>query len=187
MFGHQTIRHTPQQNGVAEHMNWTLQERTCCMLFNASLLKDFWADAIAIAYYLVNCSLSSSIECKTMEEVWSNHSVDYSNLKIFGCSAYVCVDDGKLEPRSKKYIFVGYALGVKGYRLWCLDHQSPKIFIEKDVVYHEFAMLSSSGDTVTPYASTRSTVTEQVEVETEIEVLPHKNTMSDSIEEKAPS
>jgi hypothetical protein len=31
------------------------------------------------------------------------------------------VNDGKLKPRSKKCIFLDYADGVKGYRLWCWD------------------------------------------------------------------
>ena len=29
-----TVRHTPQHNGVAEHMNRTLMEKVRCMLFN---------------------------------------------------------------------------------------------------------------------------------------------------------
>ena len=44
-------------------------------------------------------------------------SIDYSNLKIFGCDAYIYVNDEKLEPRARKCIFVGYDLGVKGYRV----------------------------------------------------------------------
>ena len=49
-------------------------------------------------------------------------------------------------------------------------------------------MLSSSGDTIAPSdAGTHSTVIEQVEVKTEIEVVPRKNTVPDPIEEEAPS
>jgi hypothetical protein len=39
------------------------------------------------------------------------------------------VNDGKLEPMSKKCIFLGYEDGVKGYRLWCSDPRSPKFII----------------------------------------------------------
>ena len=38
---HHTVRHTPQQNGVAKHMNRTLMEKVICMLSNAQLLKSF--------------------------------------------------------------------------------------------------------------------------------------------------
>ena len=42
---------------------------------------------------------------------------DYSQLKVFGCTAYAHVDNGKLEPRAVKCLFLGYSSGVKGYKL----------------------------------------------------------------------
>ena len=42
------------QNGVAERMNRTLLERARCMLSNAGLDKEFWAEAVSSACYLVN-------------------------------------------------------------------------------------------------------------------------------------
>ena len=55
------MRETPQQNGVAERMNRTLLENVCCMLSNAGLSKNFWAEALAYACYLVNRLPSSAI------------------------------------------------------------------------------------------------------------------------------
>ena len=52
-------------------MNRTLLERAWCMLSNAGLLKCFWVEAVNIACYLVNRSLSTVIDFKTLEEVWS--------------------------------------------------------------------------------------------------------------------
>ena len=49
-----TIPNTPQQNGVAERMNRTLNERARSMRLHASLPKFFWADAISTAAYLIN-------------------------------------------------------------------------------------------------------------------------------------
>ncbi|KAH9754791.1 hypothetical protein KPL71_015554 [Citrus sinensis] len=43
---HFTVRDTPQQNGVAEHMNRTILEKVQCMLSNTGLGKEFWAEAI---------------------------------------------------------------------------------------------------------------------------------------------
>ena len=51
---HFTVRETPQQNGVAERMNMTLLEKVRCMLSNAGLSKNFWAEALAYACYLIN-------------------------------------------------------------------------------------------------------------------------------------
>ncbi|KAG8485819.1 hypothetical protein CXB51_019218 [Gossypium anomalum] len=59
--------------------------------------------------------------------------------KIFGCPAYAHVDNGKLEPRSIKCVFLGYKAGVKGYKLWCPENR--KVVISRDVVFDETAML----------------------------------------------
>jgi hypothetical protein len=40
---------------------------------------------------------------------------------VFGCAAYAHVDNGKLEPRAIKCVFLGYGSGVKAYKLWNPD------------------------------------------------------------------
>jgi len=70
---------------------------------------------------LINQSPSTAIDFKTPEEVWSGTPANFSHLRVFGCPAYFHINDGKLEPRTKKVIFLGYATVVKGYRLWYHD------------------------------------------------------------------
>ena len=53
---HRTCTRCPQQNGVAERMNKTLLERARCMLNQAKLRKQFWAETVATTSYLINCS-----------------------------------------------------------------------------------------------------------------------------------
>ena len=65
------------------------------------------------ACYLINHSPAIAIEKKTPQEVWSDSPPTYSDLKIFGCPAYAHVDNGKLESRSMKCIFLGYKSAVK--------------------------------------------------------------------------
>ncbi|MCQ7691360.1 DDE-type integrase/transposase/recombinase, partial [Salmonella enterica] len=159
---HRTVRMTPQQNGVAERMNRTLLERARCMISNAGLTKDFWVEAINMACYVGNCAPSAALNFKTPEEVWSGTPTDYSDLKIFGCPAYMHVNEGKLEPRAKKCIFLGYASGVKGYRLWCSDPKSPKFVISRDVTFDELSMLSSKEEST---SCTNDSAQKQVELE----------------------
>ncbi|KAG8473990.1 hypothetical protein CXB51_034146 [Gossypium anomalum] len=136
---HLTVRHTPQQNGVVERMNRTIMENFRCMLSNANLLKSFWAETVSTACFLINRSSSVAIEKKTPQEVWSGNPANYSNLKIFGCPAYAHVDNGKLEPRSIKCVFLGYKAGVKGYKLLCPKNR--KVVISRDAIFYETAML----------------------------------------------
>ena len=49
-----TILGTPQQNGVTERMNRTLNERARTMRLHAGLSKTFWADAVSTTTYLLN-------------------------------------------------------------------------------------------------------------------------------------
>lgn len=115
------------------------------------------------ASFLVNRSPSTTIESKTLFEVWSRSPVDYFQLRAFGCSAYNYVGDGKLEQRAKKCIFLGYAYGVKGYRLRCSDPKSLKLIISRNVTFNEFASLNSQkGKTI---AESNHGVREQAELE----------------------
>ncbi|KAG8485645.1 hypothetical protein CXB51_018863 [Gossypium anomalum] len=134
-----TVRHTPQQNGVAERMNRTIIEKVLCMLSNTNLPKSFWAEAASTACFLINRSPSVAIEKKTPQEVWFGNPTDYSDLRIFGCPVYAHFDNRKLEPRSIKCVFLCYKAGVKGYKLWCPENR--KVVISRDVVFDETAML----------------------------------------------
>jgi len=44
----------------------------------------------------------------------------------------------KLESKSRKCVFLGYANGVKGYRLW--DLTAHKVVISRDVIFAEDKM-----------------------------------------------
>ena len=67
------------------------------MLSQAKLEKEFWAEAVSTACYLTNCSPHTALNFKCPQEVWYSSPIDYSNLKIFGCNAYIHVNEGKLD------------------------------------------------------------------------------------------
>jgi transposase InsO family protein len=115
---HFTVLKTPQQNGVAEHMNRTLVERVRCMLSYLGLSKVFWGEALSYARHIVNRLPLAALNGRTPLEVWSGSPAnDYDSMRIFGCSAYYHVTESKLDLRAKKAIFLGFSGGVKGYRL----------------------------------------------------------------------
>ncbi|KAA0043186.1 pentatricopeptide repeat-containing protein [Cucumis melo var. makuwa] len=132
---HRTIAYTLQQNGVAERMNRTLMERVRCMISEAKISEKFWVKALATATYTVNKSPCVSIDMKTPEERWTGAIPKLSNLKPFGCTAYVYIKQSQIEPRALKCMFVGYPDGVKGYKLW--DFSKERSLISRDVVFKE--------------------------------------------------
>ncbi|WVZ14807.1 hypothetical protein V8G54_012373 [Vigna mungo] len=136
---HRTVVGTPQQNGLAERMNRTILERVRCMLLGSRLSKAFWGEAANTAVYLINRSPSSALNFKTPMEVWSGRPANYSHLRVFGSLAFAHVRGDKLDSRAAKCIFLGYAEGVKGYRLWRLDSPS-KLIISRDVIFDETRM-----------------------------------------------
>ncbi|GJU21576.1 retrovirus-related pol polyprotein from transposon TNT 1-94 [Tanacetum coccineum] len=133
-----TTAYTPQQNRVAEQMNRTLLERARAMLATASLGKSLWAKAVNNACYVINRSPSTAVELKTPMEMWTGKPVNYSDLYIFRSLVYEIYntqETTKLDPKSKKCLFLGYADGVKGYRLW--DPTAHKVVVSRDVVFME--------------------------------------------------
>ena len=96
-------------------MNRTLLERIRCMIFHAKLPKTFYGEAVNTEAYIINLSTSVAIGFKTPYEMWTGHKPSLDHLRVFGCLAYVHVKQGKLEPREKRCLFIGYPSGVKGY------------------------------------------------------------------------
>ncbi|RVW14253.1 Retrovirus-related Pol polyprotein from transposon TNT 1-94 [Vitis vinifera] len=180
---HRTVRHTPQQNGVAEQMNQTLVQRARCMRIDAGLSKKLWAEAVNTAAYLVNRSPLTAIDFKTPQEVWFGKPSNYSGLKIFGCPAYAHVSDGKLEPRAMKCIFLVYATGVKGYRLWCTKDRTPKFIISRDMTFDESAMFGQRKEFGDLAGTSKTNLGANQKVEFEVDA-PMENGVDDTSEEQ---
>lgn len=139
---HFTTVYTPQQNVVFERLNRTVLEKVWSMLSEFGLLEEFWAEAVNTAIYLVNLSPSSAIKISTPFELRHKRMADNSRLRIFGCIAYLLIPKEhriKLEPTSKKCCFLGYASGVKGYKLWYLV--ACKVIVSRDVSFNQPGLL----------------------------------------------
>jgi len=128
------VHYTMQQNRVVERMNITLLENSKCMLSNSGLNRSFWVKAINTTCYLVNCSPFIVLGFRTSIEVWSNKTIEYSMLKVFGCPTYYHASEGKLDPKAKKNVFMEYEDGIKGFRIWSLSER--KIIMSKDIIFH---------------------------------------------------
>lgn len=131
--------YSPQSNGVAERKNRSLQEMASCMLLDANLPKRYWGEATLTATFIQNRLPSRAVD-KTPFELWTGNKPNLTDLRIFGCEAYVRVPDAKrkkFDPRSKKLVFVGYSGCHKGYRF--LDVETNRIIISRDAEFLELA------------------------------------------------
>ncbi|KAJ0885211.1 putative RNA-directed DNA polymerase [Helianthus annuus] len=112
--------HTPTQNGVAERKNRHLLEVARALLFQMTVPKPFWANAVSTACFLIN----------RMPSIVLNGDIPFLVLcpekplypippKIFGSTCFVHDTHShptKLDPKSVKCVFVGYCRVQKGYR-----------------------------------------------------------------------
>ncbi|TXG47927.1 hypothetical protein EZV62_027221 [Acer yangbiense] len=67
-------------------------------------------------------------------EMWTGKPADYSNLHSFGCPMYIMYnaqERAKLDLKSRRCIFLGYADGVKGYCVW--DPTTHKVIVSREV------------------------------------------------------
>ena len=88
-----TTRYTPQQNGVAERKNRTIMDMVRCMLKAKQMSKEFWAEPVATAVYILNRCPTKSVQDKTPKEAWSRRRPSIRHLRVFGCIAYAHVPD----------------------------------------------------------------------------------------------
>lgn len=133
-----TTPYAPEQNGTAERMNRTIQEKARCMLIDATLDKKYWAEATSTAVYLINRCPSKAINNRIPEEVWSGRPINLKHLRSFGCDAMLHIPKEKRrkwDEKSNKMIFVGYSEITKGYKLMDPIHHTVKI--GRDVIFLE--------------------------------------------------
>ncbi|GMJ05590.1 hypothetical protein HRI_004228200 [Hibiscus trionum] len=133
-----TVRYTPQQNGVAERKNRTILDMARSMIKGKHLPRNFWAEVVRCAVYLLNRCPTKSVRNMTPDEAWSGKKPGIGNLKIFGCIAYAHVPEQirkKLDDRGEKCIFICYDERSKAYRLY--NPLTKKLIISRDVEFDE--------------------------------------------------
>ena len=134
-----TTPHNPHQNGVAERMNRTLCELVRTMLNHKKLPKSFWAEALNAAMHVRNRVTTRGLGSHTTPyEVLHGRKPNLSYLRVFGCRCWYNLRKSqvdKLDPRAREAVMIGYARGVRGYKLW--DVAECKVVVSRDVKFDE--------------------------------------------------
>ncbi|KAH9686293.1 Integrase catalytic domain-containing protein [Citrus sinensis] len=121
-IGHQfSSPRTPQQNGVVERKNRSIQEMARTMLNENALPKYFWAEAVNTTCYVLNRVLIRSYLNKTPYELWKDRKPNIGYFKVFGCKCFILNTKdnfGKFDPKYDVGIFLGYSNTSKAYRVY---------------------------------------------------------------------
>ena len=133
-----TLPRSPQQNGVVERKNRLILNITRSMLKSKKMLKELWAEVVDCAVYLSNRCPTKNVQGKTPQQAWSRKKPTIFHLRVFGSIACVHVPDqerSKLDDMSEKYVFIGYDLSSKGYKLY--NPSTKKVIVSRDVEFDE--------------------------------------------------
>ncbi|CAM8948310.1 unnamed protein product [Rhodiola kirilowii] len=112
---------TPQQNGVVERKNQTIQEMARVMLHEKKVPLKFWAEAMNTACYVINRVMIQFGTEKTCYELWKGKKPTAKYFHIFGSQCYILRDREylqKLDPKSDEGIFLGYSTNSRAHRVY---------------------------------------------------------------------
>src|SRR5574338_721645 len=88
---------TPQQNGVVEQKNRTLQECARTLLNGTTLPKQFWAEAVATACYVLNRVSIRPLTKHTPYELFNGRKPNISYFRVFGSKCFLLNTKDKLR------------------------------------------------------------------------------------------
>jgi hypothetical protein len=125
------------QNGLAEHAIRTTIDDTHTLIQDSGLGYAYWAEAAAYSIDTQNmiplCRHPSAIPTKAFSGERQN--VEY--LHVFGSKCWAKIPaaqrESKLDPRSTKCQFLGYASGRGNYKVQ--EVGSRRVFVLQDVVF----------------------------------------------------
>jgi len=138
--------YTPQENGVSEHANRTLNNLTWSMIANTkevlqkkSLPTSLWSHAIHHAAWIKNQVFTHSLDSNiTPYQAYFKRKPSLTTLQLFGCKAYMHtlkVDQSKFTECTIECIHVRFVEEKRAYLLYSQDKR--QLFESQDVEFEE--------------------------------------------------
>jgi hypothetical protein len=117
------IARTPQQNGVVERKNRTIQEMARTMLMDSKLTDIFWTQAMHTTIHIQNRVILRNNTNKTPYELRKGRPTNVKHFIVFRSKCYIKREDGrieKFESHVEKGVLVGYSSTRKEYKCYNL-------------------------------------------------------------------
>jgi transposase InsO family protein len=118
-----SVARTPQQNGVVERKNRTVQEMARTMIMDSKLTDIFWTQAVHTIIHIQNRVMLRNNTDKTPYELWKGRPTNVKHFRVFGRKCYIKREDGrmgKFDSHVDKGILVGYSSTRKAYKCYNL-------------------------------------------------------------------
>jgi hypothetical protein len=116
-----SIARTPQQNGVVERKNKTVQEMARTMIMDSKLTNIFWTQAVHTTIHIQNRVMLRNNTDKTPYKLRKGRPTNVKHFRVFGSKCYIKIEDGrmgKFDSRVDKGILVGYSSTRKAYKCY---------------------------------------------------------------------
>ena len=118
-----TVHDTPEHNGVAERLNWTLVECVRAMTHMSGLPKSLWGEAIMHSTWVKNRTSMRRLGKKTPYEMLYTEKPNLEKVPVWGCRVKVHDTSGtKLDMRACDGHWVGFDPESDGHRIYFPDH-----------------------------------------------------------------
>ena len=108
----------PQQNGVVERKNMTVQEAAITMLNEAKNPDGYWREAIYTTVYVQNRGHLKLNGDNTPYKPWFGRPASVKYFRVFGSKCFIKRDDdnlGKFDSITHEIIFLGYSSTKREY------------------------------------------------------------------------
>lgn len=133
-----TPPHTPKLNAIAERRHRHIVEIGKALLYTANLPLSFWSHAFCTTIYLINRLPTPVLQMKSPFQLLHKTEPNPLHLHSFGCLSFPWLrpyTSNKLQPRSHRCIFIGYA--DTQYVYHCLDPNTNKIYTFRHVKFYD--------------------------------------------------
>jgi transposase InsO family protein len=123
-----TIPGTPQQNGVVERQNRSVQHMARAMMSERDISKTFCVEDVHTTFHILNKVHLRPNSEKNPYELWFGRPASIKHFKVFGSKCYIKNNDdhlGKFDSGTNEGIFLVYATNIKGYR--CVNKRMHKL------------------------------------------------------------
>ena len=121
-----THPHSSAENGIAERMHRTLQDKARTQMAHGNIPPIFWSEAIRYAAFLLNWTPRVNLQNKAPIHLWyATDLLTCPTFYPFGCTAFVTIPlelrTNKLAPNALECVYLGPDIQRTGHRFFSYD------------------------------------------------------------------